>query len=121
MRRINDNTDEQRDRTGLQDQPRRLKKDFAPKIGAEKTAVGIISQPHKKRTCIGRLYRLEAAKNAPIVQNDARSAKCRIDVAMWVKDVFDQAIQAGRVKRGDLVCFAAFGAGFTWGASLVRW
>jgi 3-oxoacyl-[acyl-carrier-protein] synthase-3 len=28
---------------------------------------------------------------------------------------------AGRVNRGDLVCFAAFGAGFTWGAALYRW
>lgn len=28
---------------------------------------------------------------------------------------------AGRVSRGDLVCFAAFGAGFTWGAALYRW
>jgi 3-oxoacyl-[acyl-carrier-protein] synthase-3 len=27
----------------------------------------------------------------------------------------------GRVSRGDLVCFAAFGAGFTWGAALYRW
>jgi len=27
----------------------------------------------------------------------------------------------GRVCRGDLVCFAAFGAGFTWGATLYRW
>lgn len=27
----------------------------------------------------------------------------------------------GRVKKGDLVLLAAFGAGLTWGASLVRW
>jgi 3-oxoacyl-[acyl-carrier-protein] synthase III len=33
----------------------------------------------------------------------------------------DQAVKAGRVKKGDLVCFAAFGAGFTWGSALVRW
>jgi 3-oxoacyl-[acyl-carrier-protein] synthase-3 len=33
----------------------------------------------------------------------------------------DQAVQAGRVQCGDLVCFAAFGAGFTWGAALLRW
>jgi 3-oxoacyl-[acyl-carrier-protein] synthase III len=25
------------------------------------------------------------------------------------------------VKRGDLVALAAFGAGFTWGAALLRW
>ena len=33
----------------------------------------------------------------------------------------DQALGQGRVKAGDLVCLAAFGAGFTWGAALVRW
>jgi len=31
-----------------------------------------------------------------------------------------EAIGEGRVKPGDLVLFAAFGAGFTWGAGLVR-
>jgi 3-oxoacyl-[acyl-carrier-protein] synthase III len=34
---------------------------------------------------------------------------------------FSEAVQDGRVKRGDLVCLAAFGAGFTWGASLLRY
>lgn len=33
----------------------------------------------------------------------------------------DEAVHAGKVKQGDLVAFAAFGAGFTWGAALVRW
>ena len=32
-----------------------------------------------------------------------------------------EAYKAGKVKRGDLVCLAAFGSGFTWGASLIRW
>jgi 3-oxoacyl-[acyl-carrier-protein] synthase-3 len=33
----------------------------------------------------------------------------------------EDALQAGRIKRGDLVVFVAVGAGFTVGASLVRW
>ena len=32
-----------------------------------------------------------------------------------------EASEAGKVKKGDLVCLAAFGSGFTWGASLIRW
>lgn len=32
-----------------------------------------------------------------------------------------EAWEAGKVKRGDLVCIAAFGSGFTWGATLIRW
>ena len=33
----------------------------------------------------------------------------------------DEARAAGRLHDGDLVCLAAFGAGFTWGAALMRW
>lgn len=32
-----------------------------------------------------------------------------------------EARDEGKIKRGDLVCLAAFGSGFTWGASLLRW
>jgi 3-oxoacyl-[acyl-carrier-protein] synthase-3 len=32
-----------------------------------------------------------------------------------------EALQAGRIKRGDLVCLAAFGSGFTWASALIRW
>jgi len=31
------------------------------------------------------------------------------------------ALGAGRIKDGDLVLLAAFGTGFSWGASLLRW
>jgi 3-oxoacyl-[acyl-carrier-protein] synthase-3 len=33
----------------------------------------------------------------------------------------DEAVRAGKVKRGDVVLMAAFGAGLTWAASAVRW
>ena len=33
----------------------------------------------------------------------------------------DEVVRAGRVHRGDTVLFAAFGAGLTWGAALLRW
>lgn len=32
-----------------------------------------------------------------------------------------EAYEAGHVHTGDLVCLAAFGSGFTWGATLIRW
>jgi 3-oxoacyl-[acyl-carrier-protein] synthase-3 len=32
-----------------------------------------------------------------------------------------EAVKAGRIERGDLVCLAAFGAGFTWASALMRW
>jgi 3-oxoacyl-[acyl-carrier-protein] synthase-3 len=32
-----------------------------------------------------------------------------------------EAVREGRVKRGDLVCLASFGSGFTWAASLLKY
>lgn len=32
-----------------------------------------------------------------------------------------ECVGEGRIERGDLVGFTAFGSGFTWGAALVRW
>ncbi|KPL11491.1 3-oxoacyl-ACP synthase [candidate division TA06 bacterium SM1_40] len=33
----------------------------------------------------------------------------------------DEALKAGRVGEGDIIAMVAFGAGFTWGAAIVRW
>jgi 3-oxoacyl-[acyl-carrier-protein] synthase III len=33
----------------------------------------------------------------------------------------DQAIAEGRVKPGSVILLVAFGAGFTWGSSVIRW
>jgi 3-oxoacyl-[acyl-carrier-protein] synthase-3 len=33
----------------------------------------------------------------------------------------EEALAAGRIRRGDLVMLAAFGGGFAWGAALIRW
>ena len=32
-----------------------------------------------------------------------------------------EAWEQGKVNKGDLVCLAAFGSGFTWGSALIRW
>ncbi len=32
-----------------------------------------------------------------------------------------EAWEAGVIRTGDLICLAAFGSGFTWGAALIRW
>jgi 3-oxoacyl-[acyl-carrier-protein] synthase III len=32
-----------------------------------------------------------------------------------------EAWQEGRIEKGDLVCLAAFGSGFTWASALLRW
>lgn len=33
----------------------------------------------------------------------------------------DECVRTGRIKKGDLILMAAFGAGVTWGAVLMRW
>ena len=33
----------------------------------------------------------------------------------------EQAVGEGRVQRGSLILLVAFGAGFTWGSSVIRW
>ncbi len=32
-----------------------------------------------------------------------------------------EAVREGRVKKGDIVLFVAFGGGFTWGATVMEW
>ncbi|MCL2102578.1 MAG: ketoacyl-ACP synthase III [Syntrophorhabdaceae bacterium] len=33
----------------------------------------------------------------------------------------DECVEQGKIKDGDIVCLAAFGAGFTWASTLMRW
>ena len=33
----------------------------------------------------------------------------------------DEAVKAGRIKRGDLVALTAFGSGYTWASAFIRW
>ena len=34
---------------------------------------------------------------------------------------FDEAVKSGKIKRGDLIMLEGVGAGYTWGASLIRY
>jgi len=34
---------------------------------------------------------------------------------------FDEALAAGRIKRGDYILLEAFGGGLSWGYNLIRW
>lgn len=41
--------------------------------------------------------------------------------AASVPIAFDECIRTGRIKRGDIVIFVAFGAGLTWGANVIEY
>lgn len=49
------------------------------------------------------------------IERVGNTTACSIPLAL------DEAVKGGRVKPGQLLCLAAFGSGFTWGAALVRW
>ncbi len=61
--------------------------------------------------------KLNLDKNKIIITVDkhANTSSASIPVAMGT------AIQGGKIKKGDLVLLEAFGAGFTWGAVLLRY
>jgi 3-oxoacyl-[acyl-carrier-protein] synthase-3 len=40
--------------------------------------------------------------------------------AASVPIAFDECVRVGRIKRGDIVIFVAFGAGLTWGANVIE-
>jgi 3-oxoacyl-[acyl-carrier-protein] synthase-3 len=41
--------------------------------------------------------------------------------AASVAIALDEAVEAGRIQRGDLILLLVFGAGFTWGAAIIEW
>ena len=49
------------------------------------------------------------------IERVGNTAAASIPVAL------DEAVKQGRLKRGDVVLFAAFGTGLTWGAAVCRW
>ena len=55
-------------------------------------------------------------------------SRCFIDIdrfgntsAASIPIALDEAVRSGRIQRGQIVLMAAFGAGLTWAASVVRW
>jgi 3-oxoacyl-[acyl-carrier-protein] synthase-3 len=49
------------------------------------------------------------------VQDHGNTSSASVPMAL------DVAVRDGRIKRGDLLLLEAFGGGFTWGASLIRY
>jgi 3-oxoacyl-[acyl-carrier-protein] synthase-3 len=56
----------------------------------------------------------------------AERCYCNIDrfgntSAASIPIALDEAVRSGRISSGDIVLMTAFGAGLTWGASVLRW
>lgn len=59
--------------------------------------------------------KLDASKVVLTVHKHANTSAASVPLAL------DEANKQGKFKKGDLLLLEAFGAGFTWGSSLVRW
>lgn len=49
------------------------------------------------------------------IMNKGNTTAATIPIAL------SEAWEQGKIKDGDLICLAAFGAGFTWASALLRW
>jgi 3-oxoacyl-[acyl-carrier-protein] synthase-3 len=64
---------------------------------------------------VGRRLELPPEKVVHTIEHYGNTTAASIPMALY------EAEKEGRVKEGDLVVLAAFGAGLTWGANLIRW
>lgn len=75
--------------------------------------------PHQANLRISQLvamgFELSEDRVFNNIQRYGNTTAASIPLALY------EAHAEGRVRDGMLVCLAAFGAGFTWGAALVRW
>jgi 3-oxoacyl-[acyl-carrier-protein] synthase III len=66
-------------------------------------------------TAVGERLGIAADRTIMDVAEVGNTSAASIPVAL------DRAWRAGRIREGNLVLFTSFGAGLTWGATLVRW
>ncbi len=75
--------------------------------------------PHQANLRINRFVgaelKLDEARVVNNMQKYGNTSAASIPLALR------EALDDGRAKEGGLFCLAAFGAGFTWAAALVRW
>jgi 3-oxoacyl-[acyl-carrier-protein] synthase-3 len=75
--------------------------------------------PHQASAHV--LKRTAEALNVPYSRMQTNLESCANTAGASVPLVLDQVNRCGLIHEGDLLLFAAIGAGWTWGASLYRW
>lgn len=94
-------------------------------IGEALEAAGIASEkvdwlvPHQanKRIISSTAKKLKVSEDKIVmtVDHHANTSAASIPLAL------NEAVKDGRIRRGQVIVMEAMGAGFTWGASVVRW
>lgn len=87
-------------------------------VGLSKTDLDIFI-PHQANLRISHfVQRILGLKDEQVwnnIQKYGNTTAASIPIAL------SEAWHAGKIQKGDLVCLAAFGSGFTWGSALIRW
>lgn len=75
--------------------------------------------PHQANLRISQFIQRKMGLDAEKVYNNimryGNTTAASIPIAL------SEALSEGKIKKGDLVCLAAFGSGFTWASALMRW
>lgn len=75
--------------------------------------------PHQANLRISEYVQKEMGLSDDKVFNNIQ--KYGNTTAASIPIAISEALDEGRLKKGDLLCTAAFGSGFTWGSALIRW
>lgn len=63
---------------------------------------------------VGESLKIPPAKTFNNIQKYGNTSAASIPILL------DECLESGKIKKGDVICMAAFGAGFTWGAAVVE-
>ncbi len=75
--------------------------------------------PHQANLRIAEMVRRTLKLPEEKVHNNIQ--KYGNTTAASIPIALNEAWELGKIKKGDLVCLAAFGSGFTWASALIRW
>ena len=75
--------------------------------------------PHQASARV--LKRTAAVLDVPYSRMQTNLQSCANTAGASIALLLDQVNRGGGIREGDLLLFAAIGAGWTWGASLYRW
>jgi 3-oxoacyl-[acyl-carrier-protein] synthase-3 len=64
---------------------------------------------------VQKMLKLPSEKVYNNIQRYGNTTAASIPIALC------EAWQEGKIQKGDLVCMAAFGSGFTWASALIQW
>ncbi|WP_109832803.1 3-oxoacyl-ACP synthase III family protein [Reichenbachiella versicolor] len=75
--------------------------------------------PHQANLRISQFIQKQMMLSSDQVYNNIQ--KYGNTTAASIPIAMSEAFEEGKIQKGDLVCLAAFGSGFTWASALIQW